>query len=267
MRTLAATSFIALTTLSVACGGNDVKPDAPPIVVPDAAIDAFVPDAPPDAQVFDFTCMNNPAPTTAPATITLSGTTQNFNLLAMMLEPVANAAVVTRNAADQMVGAPTTSDMQGNFTLANLPTQNAPIDGYLEASKQGNRTARVYPPQPMNADQAMIPVPLLSNTTFGLIQQGAGVTQDPANGSVGLVILDCAGTAINGATISVKQGGVEVGEQFDAGAFFPGTWFIFNVPPGATEVGATINAMPLRTHTIGSAAATTSGTIVNPGFI
>jgi hypothetical protein len=266
MTTLHACAFVALSAFAVACGGgnSDNNPDAL-IVILDAAPDA--PPPPPDAPSFDFSCMNNPAPDTAPATITVAGTAQDIDLATQTFEGVAAAAVVARDATDTMVGAPTVSDVDGNWTLTALLTGSVPIDGYVEASKTGHRTTRVYPPQPMSADQSGIPVPLLASGTFSLLVGAAGAEQSAANGTVGLVVLDCAGTPVGGATISVKQNDTEVGTQFDLSQFQPGAWFIFDVPPGETVVNATVQGMTFRAHTIGVEAQTTSGTIVNPGFI
>jgi hypothetical protein len=273
MRTLHACAFVAASTFAVACGGGDAKPDAAPIIIPDAAPDA--PPPPIDAQQFDFTCMNNPAPTTAPATIVLSGTATDITLTNPPMQvPVAGATVKGFKGSPPVpVGTPTTTDAAGNWTLT-LATGTTPLDGFVEASKSTpppnptptNRTARIYPPQPLVADQAMIPIPLFATDTFAIIVQVSGQTQSDANGTVALLILDCAGTPVSGATISVKQNGTEVGSQQDAGQLQAGAWFVFDVPPGDAVVGATVQGMNLRSHTINVAAKTTSGTIVNPGF-
>ena len=265
MKSIAASSFVALSLL-VACGGGDSSPVDAQIIVPDAPPDS--PPPPPDApeQQLDLSCMNNPAPTTAPATITLSGTATDINVLTQMPVPVADATVLARNANDVMVGAPDMTDAAGVWTLSNLPTGMVPLDGYMEATKSGHRTTRVYPPEPLTGNQSDIPVPLLSNATFSTLVSVAGANQSPNNGTVGLVVLDCVATPVAGATISVTQNGTEVGEQFDASVLQDGLFVVFDVPPGATVVNASINGTTFRAHTITVVAATTSGTIVQPGF-
>lgn len=263
MRILPSASLLALSTLASACGGGD----NPEIVVPDADVDAPSPDAPIDAPpAFDFSCMSNPAPGTAADPITVSGSATNLNVIAMQQEPVADATVTARDQADQAIGDPATTDAQGAWTLT-LATGGAPLDGYIEAAKEEHRTVRVYPPQPLTADQPNVPALLFSNTDFSVVVGGIGAEQSPENGTVGLVILDCASTPIGGATISVTQNGTEVGEQFDLSSLQPGAWLVFDVPPGETEVTAEVNGMALRTFTIGVAAASNSTTIIYPGFL
>jgi len=265
MRTLHACAYVAFTALAVACGGGDSnKPDAL-IVIPDAAIDAFQPDSPPDAQVFDFSCMGNTAPTTAPATVAISGTTSDINIIAMALEPVANAAVKAVNALDATI-ATDTSDAAGVWDMPAVPTGLVPIDGYVEASKDGHRTVRVYPPAPINTDIPQTPVLLFSNATFGQLVSFTGNTQAAGNGTVGLAVVDCANTPIGGATLSVKQNDVEVGMQQDLSQLQQGAFLVFDVPPGETVVSATFMGMALRAHSVDVVAATTSTTLIRPGF-
>ncbi len=264
MRTLHACAYVAITAFAVACGGGDgdAKPDAPPIIVPDAPTpDAFEPPQP-DAQQFDFSCMNDPEPTTAPATVSLSGTaneiTANFSF-----EPVADAAVraFKNGNPDTQVGT-TQSDANGAWSLPAVPTATMPIDGYIEATKLGYRTSRLYPSEPISGDIAQAPVLLLSTNVFSSLF----ASQSQENGTVALAVLDCANTPIDGAAISVKQNGVEVGTQQDLSQFQPGTFIVLNVPPGVAEVGATYMGMTLRAHVVSVVAETTSTTLVRPGF-
>jgi hypothetical protein len=85
-------------------------------------------------------------------------------------------------------------------------------------------------------------------------------------------VTDCAQTPIPGATISVKQGGVDVPNTspFDVGALggamFEGTYAVFNIPPGETEIGATVNGQTLAPRTITMFADQSSATQLRPGF-
>jgi len=271
MRILHACTFVATTALTVACGGgSDAKPDAPPIVIVDApAPDAFEP-PPPDAQIFDFSCMGNAAPTTAPDTVAIVGTVNDVNIISMSLPPVADATVKAfkNGTPDAEIGT-TTSDVAGDWNLAAVPTLALPVDGYIKATKTGHRTVRVYPPSPISTDIPQTPVLLFADGTFSTIVGATGHTQNAANGTIGIAVLDCQNTPIGGAAISVKQNGVEIASSantFDAGQLQAGAFFVFDVPPGETVVGATYMGMDLRAHAVTVVAQETATTLVKPGF-
>lgn len=266
---LRACLFLAL----VACGGDGGSKTPDAAVQADAAVEIdATPDAAPDAPVqqYDFSCMGNAAPTTAPTTMTLSGTAQNFNTQTFSAEPVAGATVRTRTANEEPIaGATTTTDAQGNFSVTVANQGGMPVDGYLEATKEGSRTVRLYPAGPIHQSLSMIPILLLTNVSFAAVQQFAGKPQSAANGTVGLAVLDCANMPIEGATISVKQNNVEYADAahtYDASALQPGAFLVFDVPPGDVEVNATYNGMPLRAHMVRTAATTTTTTYVRPGY-
>lgn len=65
-------------------------------------------------------------------------------------------------------------------------------------------------------------------------------------------VVDCAGTAVVGATLTAKQGTADAGTVFPvpAVAMQPGTFFVVNVPDGNTDVSATFNGMTFQTHTV-----------------
>jgi hypothetical protein len=253
-----------LFSVLVACGGGNDQPDAL-IIIPDADIDAQDIDAPIDAREFDFTCMNNPAPTTATNPVLVAGTAQNFDIVAQAPVPVADATVGAFQLDGDPIGANDTSDANGNWDLS-VPSGGTPIDGYIQATKAGHRTVRIYPPEPMRADQANIPALLLANGTFNTLVTLANAQQGAGNGTIGMVVLDCVGTPMGGVVISAKQNNTEVGMQQDLGLLQEGLWIVFDVPPGETEVSATYNGMALRPHMVEVVAATTSTTVVNPGF-
>jgi hypothetical protein len=257
-------SFIAISALAAACGGEDnpVLIDAPDIDAPtqqDAPVDA--------APQVDFSCMGNAAPAdgTAIDPLTISGSTVDFDLLTQSLVAVSNATV---NAFDAGGSTPTgtdTTDAGGAWDLS-LASGTNPIDGFVEATKAGSRTVRLYPPSPLTTALTNVPLILMTNSNFGFVLMFAGATQSAANGTVGLVVTDCANNPIDGAVPSVTQNGTAVGTMVDGSAVQPGLFFFFDVPPGVTTVGATFNGMTLRAHDIDVVAQVTSSTGVRPGF-
>lgn len=270
MGNLRAALSVALLSVAACGDGGSAKPDAPLIHL-DAAIDA-VPDSPPppDAPNYDFTCLNNTAPTTASATITVTGTAST--IAGMAMAPADNVTLEARTVAgDNLLDSDGPTTTSGNWTLGPI-TGNTPVDAYIKATRSGTggeRTTLVYTPQPLVADQANVPVLLISDTQLNGLLMGL-LTQEANKGFFGVAILDCAGMPIDGAAISVKQNNVEVGSPFDIGQFasqFAGTFFVFNVPVNDnTVVNATYNGMTFRAHSVKSAANTTTTTIVRPGF-
>jgi hypothetical protein len=261
MRNLAILPFIVFAT---ACGGDD------PVKIIDAAIDSPMvqEDAPVDSPPPpDFSCMGNAAPAdgTAIDPLVLSGTAFDFNAIQMMPVAVAAALVNSFDGTNVTPTATDTTDAGGLWDLSIASGTN-PVNGFIEATKTGFRTIRLYPPSPMIASQMDIPLIMLSNGNFQLAQAAASITQDPAKGTVGLIVADCANAPIDGAVASVTQGGVAVGEPFDLSFVQPGLVVYFNVPVGVTTVGATFNGMTLRSHDVDSVATVTSTTGVRPGF-
>ena len=241
-----------------ACGNNksnNKTPDAKPI---DAAIDAKVfmdaaIDAPP---MYDFSCFGKTPGTTATDPVTIAGTTQTLTMNGP--QAVAAVAVDSFKASNPNVSIDTqTSDANGLFTTGNLDPGNTgmAVDGFLRAQKATLRSTFLYPPFPLTASLTSVPVLMLSDTTFTLIAQtGFQVTQDDTqNGAFFLVVTDCSRTPIVGATLTVQQAGANVGTIEDLGALAAqakGTFLVFNVPDGATQVAASFMGMTFPTHTI-----------------
>lgn len=281
MRTLHTCALVSTFALAACGGGDSATPDAPVIIIPDAAIDAA-----PDAfePTFDFSCAGNAAPTTAPANITISGTASEVALSGTMPSiQAAHEATLTACKGDCM--GPNALDTQTTpamncpttgcaFTTDPLATGDVPLDGYVRATKTGNRTSYVYPPAPLAADLAGAPVLMFTNTAFSGLLLFAQISQDAMKGNMVLALVDCANMPITDTaniTLALKQGGqpVQGTTELNVSSLAPqlaGTYAIFNVPAGDIEVGATWKGMPLRAHTVGSFAGASTLTILRPGF-
>ena len=262
-----------------ACGGGNGTPDAAIVKIIDAVpIDApVVPDSPPppDARVYDFSCAGMSLPTTAADPITVSGTTQEITtggINALVGASVASFKAGTATALDTV-----TSGAAGAFTSGNLTTSSVPLPGYIEATvpavggtANDYRATFLYPPAPLAKSLANAPVIMIKNAT--LAQVGSflgGFTQDDTvNGALFIAVTDCANTPINGATLSVKQGSTDVGAMsVDLGSLSAqaaGTFFVFNVPAGATDVTASYMGHNFPVHSVTSYKKTAaSGTLPN----
>lgn len=254
--------------LLAACGddgGNKPPIDATIIIhdaPADAAPDAYVPDAP----SYDFSCLGMDPPNTGPNPLTLSGTVQDINIATQSPTPVADATVRAYRVGEvPALGAPDTSDAAGLWDLSIANPAMTSQDVYVEASKTGHRTNYLFPPTAVFESQAGVPIPLISSTTFDLFVDQFNQTQSPNNGTIGLVVVDCSNTAIDGATVSVTQNGQAVGNAFDASFLQPGLFLYFDVPPGDTVIGATYMNMTLYSRTVRSVAGATTTTAIRPG--
>lgn len=267
-------TVMSIGLLSLAACGSDGadKPDAPKAI--DAAVDA-IPDSPPaDASIYDFSCLGNSAPTTIAATVTISGTAREVIVQGMTPSVVANGNVSIKackgdclNAND--LGTTTSSNtagMVGTYSTAALTTGGTALDGYLDATKTGDRRTLVYPPSPLAQSQSNVPILQFSNGAM-LALQALGISQNAQKGMLGIVVADCANTPIEGATVTVTPAG---DNPLDLGALAqgmaPGTWLITNVPAGNVTVTAKYGTTDLRSHVVSSVAGATTTTGVRPGF-
>jgi len=268
-----------------ACGdSNKAKPDAPVHI--DAAIDTPI-DMPIDmGPTADLSCAGMPLPTTADATVTVAGGTQEISLsgpTALGSAQVRAFKVGTAAPLDTVMSDATT----GAFTTKALTTGGVPLNAYLEGSHadvtdmMGNvtsyRTTFVFPPQPLNTSLPQVPILIASTQTFTQLSGFANATQDDTvNGALFVAVTDCANKPVTGATLSVKQGAADVGTVFDLGALSPmaaGLYFVFNVPDGNTDVNAKLGTTDFLGHTviaykkgaIGGVNGSMTTTIVRPG--
>ena len=283
MGNLRACLVVAIMALS-ACGNDHAAVDGS-VTVPDAPIDAKVwMDAP--APVFDFSCANNPAPTAATAQITLGGTVQEASIGGggLTTTPLDNATVRACKQPSTLdctmqanrYGSDTT-DAQGAFSIGPIPTSSMPLNTYLDMTHTGSRETFLYPPQPLQADLANIPMVTFSQTLVSLLGSiPGGCTQnDASNGLLFVAVSDCANTAISDSAnlqLVIKQGGnvvagttvIDLGAQNAQAA---GTYIVCNVPANpVTNVGATYNGMNLLAHDVKIAVGTTTLTAIRPGY-
>lgn len=238
---------LALFAFAVAaCGSDNNKTaDSGIIIVPDAKmIDApkVFNDAPP--VNYNFTCYNQPAPTTAADPVTIAGTTETFS--GQAVSPIAGATVEAYKAGVATALDTQTSSATGTFTTGNLATGAAPLDGFIKASLATYRTTYLYPPNKVVANLTMVPVPMIADTTFA--QFNALLSQDDVNNGVLLItVADCSLMPISGADLTAKQGGANAGTIYDLGDLFgpmaDGLYIVANVPDGDVTVAASYNGM------------------------
>jgi hypothetical protein len=281
MRNLAAVLFLALA----ACGGGSDNP------TPDSAppADTLPPDTqppPPDSQVLDTTCAaNTTTPTTAAATVTASGFANSLDISfaggtpTPVFEGLPEADVdtcVDNCAGNDLLDSTTSSQLpcaqEGCvFTTGTLDTNDVPLNAYLKVSAKGHRTTNIFPSEPIRADLANVPALAMTIGAFNALAQFLGGGQTAGNGAILVVVTDCALTPVQTSTLTVQQKGADIpgAEIVDAGllaAELAGTFIVFDVPPGTTTIGATVDGTAFRAHDIEVFADETSATQVTPGF-
>lgn len=269
--------FVALCLAVTACGSDKAMPV-------DAAIDSPRPidakvfmDAPP--VMYDLSCYGMTAGTTVGDPIVVSGTAG----AASQTGGVSGLEGITVDF--YKVGATTsaatvTSGANGAYTSGNL-TGGVAID-HLRGSLATYRTSYLYPPQTIRMTlPGSVPLPLISNDNFALLQglPGAETQDDVAKGALLVTVTDCniaSPKLIAEAELHVQQNGADVGTAFDLGSLFAqaaGTYFVFNVPDGVTQVWATYDGKTFPTRTLRAfkkpngtnAEGTISITVVTPG--
>ena len=278
MRNLSAVLFVALA----ACGGGSDTPPADTAPPQDTAPPPDTDPPPPDSQVLDTSCMaNQTAPTTATATVTASGAANRLDVNGIMpdVQPLPDAAVDVclndcqggNNLLDSTNSAAAPCGSAGcDFTTAAIDTPNdMPLNAYLKVAKDGVITSNIFPSEPIRADLMNVPALALTPNAFSFLASlGGGHTK--GNGALVVVVTDCALTPAQSATLTVTRNGNPAGNTpVDVGQFVPelaGTFFVFNVPPGTTTVGATVNGTTFRVHDIEAFADELSATQVTPGF-
>ena len=263
----------AILLLSVAACGDDggsVVQDAAPVIIDSRPDSAPIDTTPPNN--YDLSCYQNTAPTTAPATVTISGTTQDLTLQG----PVALAGVTVKACKGDCLDAnnlgsvgPTAAN--GAFATEALTTSGAPVSGYLVATAAGHLTTYLYPHAALDESLVGAPLVLVTPTVVGQLSFVTDA-QESDKGLFGVAVTDCGGTPmpVAGATISIKQGGVEVGsDPFDVGALSPslaGTFLVTNIPVGDVTITATFDGKTFLATTAKSYAGAVTTTQVKPGY-
>lgn len=265
--------IVATLALGACGGGGSEHIDGPggrsdgQIGTADAAAPDAAPGAPdadlssPDAQPGAFVCNGQPNPTTAPATISISGSTDEIS--ATGYSPVSGATVDLFLAGGiTPVGTTMSTGIDATWAFNDIATSGIALDGFLRATfPAGNRkTVFVYPPRPIFEDNANVVVATVSQDLIDLVINPAlaDPDQDPALGGIGVLVTDCLGNPLAGAVVTTSPAGTQVLYRNAAGEPDPtatstgpdGIGIVFNVAPGNVVVDALYQSYDMRQHTI-----------------
>ena len=211
-----------------------------------------------------FECLGQPLPTTAPASITVSGTTKSNVLMPMALAGV--EVIVSRTGTDTL--GVDTSSAPGRFSIS-VATGGTPVDGQLQLKKSGYLPTYAYPSRPMAANDSTNVLMLTSSELTGL-SVAAGITLQAGKGLIGVIVEDCSGNTLAGATISSNPPGTV---RYNAGGLpsqtanataADGVAYIANVTAGNVTIMATASGHTLRQHVVNARADAITLTSIQP---
>ncbi|HEU5055161.1 MAG TPA: carboxypeptidase-like regulatory domain-containing protein [Kofleriaceae bacterium] len=267
----------SLLAVAAACGDDDGggggDGDGDPADAA-AAADSSPPEpdagAVPDAMPPDLACLGNPLPTDAANPVTLSGAVIGIDV-ASQGEPVEGAIVELRRAANDRVlddNAPGGTPADGTYSLTGRTAGN-PLVAYLHSTADEFVTTRLYPPIPVTTDVPMVPLPMFSPLVVSFLSPD----QEPDNGIIVIIVLDCSGQPIPGATVSSEPAAGEVAYADDTGVPDSGATstgaqglaYLLNVPAGPVVVSAQSGGEDLLAHEVESVPEEVTATIVLPG--
>ncbi len=214
-----------------------------------------------------FECVGATLPTTAPPTLVLGGATTTVGLSGQM--PLATVSIELFEGMSTTPAKTTTSDAQGLYSVM-VATSGVPVDGYVHGTKATYIDSYLYPPAPLAADVGNAKLLLITSGTFNLLQTFASVTQAAGNGFMGIVVNDCNGMPVAGATVSTLPAG---SVRYNAGGIpsntsmvtdTDGVAYVFNLPAGDVTVQASAGGNTLREHVVNARADVLTTTVVQP---
>lgn len=146
---------------------------------------------------FDFSCHGQPLPDRADSVVTLQGYTNDSYTGAGL--PGVTVDLLAK--LDDSVLSQTSSD-EGGALAFEVATGSSPVDHYGRMTRDGHVTSFLYPSRPLVADQENVFFPVLPPEWRAELAGYAGVELDPTRGIVAVIVTDCAGERVEGATVT-----------------------------------------------------------------
>jgi hypothetical protein len=250
-----------LSGLALGCGSDDGADTTDAAVADASPPDATVPPdsaPPPDARQPNLTCLGDPLPEVAAATVTISGSA--FTVGQSGMSAVEGATIegfkVIEDDADELLDSDTSS-ASGAYSLT-AATDEEPLDAYVRATHASYLDTYLYPPVPVTEDLTGGAIIMLDAGTPGLLGFLLGYSGDNALGFGIAVVLDCDGQGVHGAVVTTDPPSGNVGYNLgglpDGSATATdadGVAYLQSVPvEGPVEIKASYGTMELRTVTI-----------------
>jgi len=247
--------MMLVVVMAMGCGDGDK-----------VAVDAPIPDAPPDAFGM-LDCAGQPLPTTAPDPLTLSGTT--YEITSLGAKPLAAVMLSVFVIDETTARETTTSDAQGNFSMSG-PTGGVANFGYVEAAATDHTTSYSFGATAAYMNVTNSQVAIVTTGAIGQLAEFAGVTQTPGNAVIQVEAIDCAGTPLPGATFTTTPAGTIVyqknGLPLGTASMTDtaGVGYVFDVPPGMVTIAAQVGTLTLRSHVVIAFADAPTFTAIQP---
>ncbi len=201
-----------------------------------------------DALGDPLACLNDPPPTAADPSVTISGTAMN----PFSGDPLANVQVEGFFAGVPGIEFTTTSSAAGQFSV-DQATGGTPRTLSVQASAGDYLVTMLYPSTPLVHSMEVDPQ-LVSTTDLMHLGQIAGLAIDMTQDQILLQVVDCNGNPLGGATVtSDPPGSVAyfVDQTPTPGAVMTDSKsavvFIGNVPPSNTKIYASANGAMFST--------------------
>ena len=212
-----------------------------------------------------FGCVDDTLPTTAPALVSVNGA---IRANALSPQPVSNAIITAYRVGSPDTIASDTSSTPGDYAV-NITTGGTPVNGYLKVTHSGQLDTYAYPARPLAANLTTnVLMPTQNEIDF--LGVAVGVTQSGTNGFIGVVVRDCFGATVAGATVSttpagtVKYNSSGTPSGSATSTSTDGVAYVFNVPAGDVIVKANGGGETLRQHAVTARAGTVTLTEIQP---
>jgi hypothetical protein len=219
-----------------------------------------------DAAGGPYECLGQPLPSTADAKITISG---------HVSDPFTGNPINGGAVEGYLVGVPssiftTTTDATGAFAH-DQGTGGVPRNAYLKMTANGFLDAYFFPSAPLAHSMVQDRLTQMTSSDIQTIGQVANVTIDPTKVQLVVVVVDCNGNAVPGATISTTPPGTI--RYFEAATpsatavatdSMTGAALVANLAPSNTTINATVQGMTLRSHNFDTVAGALMQTEIQP---
>jgi len=241
--------WVAVLLLAVVgCGADDAGPDQLPLLQADELA------TPTQPARYDFTCYGQALPVRAADPILLDA----FNYDSYAIDPLADAIVDLVAIEGDVILDRAISDAGGGLSF-EVETKGKPLDHYTRTERDGFVTSYHYMSGPLVEDEQNRALPLLPPAWRDELAGYAGVELDPTTGIVEVIVTDCLGMRVEGATVAFEPAGDTVAywdltftEASATVTTDNGHAWAFNVPAGDVEATITLGDRTWRSRPVRS---------------
>jgi hypothetical protein len=235
-------ALLALLIPVAACGGDSSGPDV------------------------GFRCLGQALPDSAPALVNVSG---QVRANALNPNPLAGAEVFAFRTSDTTTTLDRDTSNTPGFYALGITTGGTPVDGYLRLTHSGQITTYAFPSRPLAADLTTN-VLMITSPEFDFLASLVSVTPTAGNGFIGVIVKNCDGAPIAGATVTTNPAGTV---RYNAGSTpspsaistsGDGVAYVFNVAAGNVTVRANGGGHTLRQHVVNARADVVTLTEIQP---